>query len=133
MIPSRSALILSALLALLPPSAQAWEEATLPVATLTSGQALVVDSRAPEEWVETGILPGVERLTFTDPESFAKEFLAVFGDQIEQGRDVVLVCRSGRRSAAAAEALSTRVANRVVSQAGGMNDLLAQGAEVQQP
>lgn len=127
------ALALAPGLALSPLTALAWEEAALPEAALSGKDALVVDIRTPEEWAETGVLPGAERLTFTDPDSFAADFLAAFGAEIAAGRDVVLVCRSGRRSAAAAEALSQRVQNRVVSQQGGMNLLLEQGARVATP
>lgn len=134
---SRPALLAPALLSLslaltsLP--ALAWEEAALPDTALTSGEALVVDIRTPEEWAQTGVLPGVERLTFTDPDSFAADFLAAFGSEIAAGREVVLVCRSGRRSAAAAEALAEQVDNRIISQAGGMNLLLDRGAPVKMP
>jgi rhodanese-related sulfurtransferase len=131
MIRRRVLLALPLLLSALP--ARAWEEADLPDSALTGEGALVVDIRTPEEWAETGVLPGAERLTFTDPESFAADFLATFGAEIAAGREVVLVCRSGRRSAAAAEALSQRVVNRVVSQAGGMNVLLARGVPVTAP
>ena len=95
--------------------------------------ALVVDIRTPEEWAETGVLPGVSRLTYADPESFAAAFLAEYSAEIAAGREVILLCRSGRRSAAAAEALSSQISNRVVSLAGGMIALMEKGASTVAP
>ncbi len=125
--------LLALALTLAPLPALAWEEAALPEAALSGEGALVVDIRTPGEWAETGLLPGAERLTYTDPESFADAFLATFADEVASGREVVLVCRSGRRSAAAAEALSARIDNRVISQKGGMNALIDAGATVTAP
>ena len=81
--------------------------------------ALIVDIRTPEEWAETGVIEGAKLVTFTDPESF----LAAVGPDLADGRDLVLVCRSGRRSGAAAEALQSLIPNRVISQDGGMSVL----------
>lgn len=95
----------------------------LPVSELTDGGALVVDIRTPEEWAETGVIDGAKLVTFTDAESF----LAAVGPDLADGRDLVLVCRSGRRSGAAAEALQSMIPNRVISQDGGMNVLIGEG------
>ena len=130
-----SAVVLSFAIAILASAlpALAWEENTLTEAELVQSDALVVDIRTPEEWAETGVLPGVERLSFADPASFAEAFVAAYGTGLASDREVVLICRSGRRSAAAAEALAARIPNPVISQAGGMSALIEAGAKVVAP
>lgn len=91
--------------------------------------ALIVDIRTPEEWAETGVIDGAKLVTFTDPESF----LAAVGPELADGRDLVLVCRSGRRSGAAAEALQSLIPNRIVSQDGGMSVLIGAGYQAVPP
>ena len=91
--------------------------------------ALIVDIRTPEEWAETGVIDGAKLVTFTDPESF----LAAVGPELADGRDLVLVCRSGRRSGAAAEALQALIPNRIVSQDGGMSVLIGEGYQAVPP
>jgi phage shock protein E len=77
---------------------------------------LIVDIRRPEEWAETGVIDGARLVTFDG----AERFLAELGPEIASGRDLILVCRSGRRTAAAAEALAGRIPNRIISVDGGM-------------
>lgn len=107
------------------PALQAGEavEEALTVEQMQASGALVVDIRTPEEWAETGVIDGAKLVTFTDADSF----LAAVGPEIADGRDLVLVCRSGRRSGIAAEALAGVIPNRVISQQGGMVGLVAGG------
>ena len=107
------------------PALQAGEavEEALTVEQMQASGALVVDIRTPEEWAETGVIDGAKLVTFTDADSF----LATIGPEIADGRDLVLVCRSGRRSGIAAEALAGVIPNRVISQQGGMVGLVAGG------
>lgn len=91
--------------------------------------ALIVDIRRPDEWAATGVIDGAELVTFTDPESF----LAAVGPELADGRDLVLVCHSGRRSGAAAEALKELIPNRIISQDGGMSALIGEGYQAVPP
>lgn len=91
--------------------------------------ALIVDIRRPDEWAATGVIDGAELVTFTDPESF----LAAVGPELADGRDLVLVCHSGRRSGAAAEALKELIPNRIISQDGGMSALIGGGYQTVPP
>ena len=118
-------LALVAALAAAAPALQAGEavEEALTVEQMQASGALVVDIRTPEEWAETGVIDGAKLVTFTDADSF----LAAVGPEIADGRDLVLVCRSGRRSGIAAEALAGVIPNRVISQQGGMVGLVAGG------
>lgn len=109
--------------------ALAWEGRAMTPAEMAAAGALVVDIRAPEEWRETGVLPGAKLVTFTT----AEEFLAEVGAELDPGQPLVLVCRSGRRSGLAAEALDGRTGGPVISLDGGMVQLMGEGAEVVRP
>ncbi len=65
------------------------------------GKALIIDVRTPEEWNQTGIIPGSKPLQFFDKKGNAltQSWLSQF-DKLRQSPDqpVVLVCRSGHRS-----------------------------------
>lgn len=85
--------------------------------------ALVVDIRTAQEWQEGGVIEGAKLVTFMD----AQSFLAEIGGDLAEGQDLVLVCRSGRRSGAAAEALAGLIPNRIISLDGGMNAVIGAG------
>ena len=85
--------------AAVPPS-EAW-------ALFSSGQALLVDVRTPEELKFVGRVPGALNVPWATGTSltrnprFVRELEAKVGDK---QRPVLLLCRSGKRSALAAEA-----------------------------
>jgi rhodanese-related sulfurtransferase len=91
--------------------AQAW-------ALFSSGEALLVDVRAPEELKFVGQVPGSLNVAWATGTSltrnprFVRELEAKVGDK---HRRVLLLCRSGKRSALALEAARkagfTRVSN----------------------
>ncbi|NEY90725.1 rhodanese-like domain-containing protein [Tabrizicola oligotrophica] len=120
-------------LALLPLAATAqagaYEAQPLSVAEMQAGGGLIVDIRTPEEWAETGVIAGARLVTFEG----AQGFIAAVGPDLADGRDLILVCRSGRRSAAAAEALQTMIPNRIISVEGGMARLIDAGYRTVQP
>lgn len=91
--------------------------------------AVVIDIRRPEEWAETGVLPGARLITFVDTDSF----LGALGPDMIERHDLILVCHSGRRSGLAADALWHLLPNAVVSVDGGMSRLIAEGATVVPP
>ncbi len=113
----------------LPAVAGVVEITQMSVEEMAANGALVVDIRTPGEWAETGVIDGAKLVTFTDPESF----LAAVGPDLADGRDLVLVCRSGRRSGAAADALQSLIPNRIVSQDGGMSVLIGEGYQAVPP
>ena len=57
----------------------------------------------------------------------AESFLARVGPALADGRDLVLICRSGNRTRAAAEALAGRIPHRIVPIEGGMRGVPASG------
>jgi rhodanese-related sulfurtransferase len=103
--------------------AASFESRAMTVAQMQADGALVVDIRTAPEWRETGVIAGAKLVTFADPESF----LAAIKDDLAPGQDLVLVCRSGRRSAAAAGALAGLIPNRVISADGGMSRIIGEG------
>ena len=65
----------------------------------------IVDIRTPSEWQETGIITGAKTITF-DP-SDKSAFLDELSKAVDIKKPIALVCRSGRRSTAAAAAIDS--------------------------
>tara|TARA_E500000318_G_scaffold29852_1_gene29738 strand:- start:3911 stop:4660 length:750 start_codon:yes stop_codon:yes gene_type:complete len=84
----------------------------------------VLDIRRPEEWAETGTIKGVERLTaFNKNGQFVPGFPDALGKLVDKDVEVVLICRSGRRSLALARAMVDQAGYmKVYTHATGMND-----------
>ncbi|RFA30841.1 hypothetical protein CAI21_04855 [Alkalilimnicola ehrlichii] len=61
---------------------------------------LIVDIRQPDEWRETGVVPGAERISLRHPQGEAG-LLAAFEAlrAQEPERPIALICRTGNRSA----------------------------------
>lgn len=74
----------------------------------------LVDVRTPAEWDE-GVIEGARRINWKD-EDFEKQAR----DQLDPKRPVLVYCRSGRRSASAAEALRKMGFEPVMNLEGGM-------------
>lgn len=91
--------------------------------------ALVVDVRTPGEWQDTGVIEGAKLVTFSDPQSFLAQIRGV----LKPGQDLVLICHSGRRSAAAAEQLAGLIPNRIISIDGGMSRVISSGYQTVAP
>lgn len=106
-----------------------YENTFLTVDQMNATGGLIVDIRTPPEWVETGVIEGAELVTFNDPASF----LAKIGPEIADGRDLILVCRSGNRTNAAAKALQGKIPNRIVSIDGGMRRVISTGYQTVPP
>lgn len=95
----------------------------------------VVDIRTPEEWRDTGVIKGARLMTYSFSGGFDK---AAWLKQVQQvakpGESVILVCRSGRRSAAVADYLESQPTKRKIYNAsGGMNDWKSSGRPVVAP
>ncbi len=109
--------------------AEGFETRPLSLAEMQASGALIVDIRRPEEWAETGVIEGARLVTFEG----AQSFIAAVGPDLAGGRDLILICRSGRRSAAAAEALQTMIPNRIISVEGGMGRIIDEGYQTVAP
>lgn len=110
-------------------NAAGYEVKAMTPAQISDSGALVVDIRGADEWAATGVIEGAKLMTFTNPDSF----LAAFADDLADGRDLVLVCQSGRRSAAAAQALVGKMSNKIISLDGGMSGVVAGGYQTVAP
>ena len=108
------------------PASQA--PATLPLevdvataASMRDAGAFVLDVRQPDEWV-AGHIPGATLIPLGELPSRTAE--------VPSDREVVVVCRSGNRSATGRDILLDAGFATVTSMAGGMNDWAAAGLEV---
>jgi rhodanese-related sulfurtransferase len=102
------------------------------VRTLIQEGAKVVDIRRADEWRDTGVIDGSILLTAVDAEG---RLLPGFAQALDQavGRDepVVVICRSGNRSAAITRMMSERAGySRVVDAGGGIRAWLGAGYPV---
>ena len=84
----------------------------------------IVDIRTPSEWQETGIIAGAKTITF-DP-SDKSAFLDELSKGVDIKKPIALVCRSGRRSTAAAAAIDNSDI-KIINLDGGMSSLIEQG------
>lgn len=96
---------------------------------VAAGSAVLVDVREPAEWAETGVAAPAVLL----PKSAFDAGLA--GDwksfmEKSRDREIILYCRSGRRSGLVAAALASRGFK--VANAGGFKDWQAAGLPVRQ-
>ena len=80
--------------------------------------AFILDVRTPEEWADHHI-PGSTLIPLDELESRLNE--------VPQGQDVVVVCRSGNRSAAGRDILRQGGIENVTSMAGGLNQWKSAG------
>lgn len=71
---------------------------------VSEGKALLVDVREPSEWAETGVAAPAALLSKSDFEGAKKEW-APFLEGVGN-RQVIVYCRSGRRSESVAAALA---------------------------
>lgn len=90
-------------------------------AQMRDAGAFILDVRELDEWV-SGHIP--------DATLVALGSLASRAGEVPKDRDVVVVCRSGNRSAQGRDILLNAGFSRVTSMAGGMNDWAAAGLPV---
>ena len=78
------------------------------LARLSASGVSVIDIRTEGEWKGTGIVAGSKLLTFFDEagRSNPPQWLESVKKQVNPDQPVILICRSGSRSAAAARFLS---------------------------
>ena len=69
----------------------------------------IVDVRRPDEWKKTGTVKESKRLTAFDGKGrFVSGFLAAFGKIVKPDDEIILICRTGNRSAILAHMLTER-------------------------
>jgi len=89
-------------------------------ASMRNDGAFILDVREPDEWNDSHI-PGATLIPLGELASRVKE--------VPKGQDVVVVCRSGNRSAQGRDILLQAGFENVTSMAGGINQWKAAGLE----
>ena len=94
---------------------------------VADGQALLVDVREPAEWVETGVATPAVLMPKSE---FDDNLSGDWKGFLEKNRDkqIILYCRSGRRSGAVAASLAEKGYN--VANAGGFKNWESAGLPV---
>jgi len=89
----------------------------------------VVDIRRPDEWRETGVIPGSKLLTAFDARGqFNADFPSEFEAFVDRDEEVIIICRSGNRSTALSRALAESAGyTRVYNVSGGIVSWLDRG------
>jgi rhodanese-related sulfurtransferase len=101
------------------------------VAEMQARGVPVYDIRLPEEWRETGVIEGSTPLTYFDARgAVVPDFMQAFSGRIGKNDPVVIICRSGNRSAVLAESLAALGYTRVYNAEQGMNGWRAEGRPV---
>jgi len=95
----------------------------------------IVDIRRPDEWKETGVIEGSILLTaFDEKGRFVRSFPSEFTKTVATDEEVILICRTGRRSSALANALVNQAGySRVLNVKDGIPRWLAEGGAVVKP
>lgn len=96
---------------------------------VAEGKAVLVDVREPNEWAETGVAAPAVLLPMSDfngARKLWKPFL-----EANEGKELILYCRSGARSGRVAAQLAEE--GRPVANAGGFRDWKSAGLPVRQP
>ena len=82
-----------------------------------AGDVILIDVREPDEWAESGVARGAERINMRNSELGAKLEAALGGDR---DAPVALICRTGARSQAVADAMARAGFTNVYSVGDGM-------------
>ncbi len=78
--------------------------------------ATVIDIRRPDEWKQTGVVPGSKLLTAFDGNGrFVNSFPEELAKLVSPDDDIVVICRTGNRSSVLADALANRAGYKHVS------------------
>ena len=71
---------------------------------LLSEGVKIYDIRRDDEWKQTGVVAGSQRLTLFDARGGQnKDFMPAFTQQVNKDEPVILICRTGNRTKAAAQ------------------------------
>lgn len=90
----------------------------------------IIDIRTPAEWTQTGIIKGTHTIMFFDEKGNMKTdaFEAKLRKIVKKNEPFALVCRTGSRTAVAAQFLSEeRGYENVINLQGGMSKLIREG------
>ncbi len=132
--PRGAVLLAAAAFISLPLHAEVIDANTSEIAHLAADGVTIVDIRRVEEWRETGIIAGSKRLTYSDAQGrVAPEWAQKMKALARPDQPVVLVCRTGGRSAAAAKLLDEAGYKKVYNAKGGIRSWIDNGLPVVPP
>ncbi|MEI7431241.1 MAG: rhodanese-like domain-containing protein [Betaproteobacteria bacterium] len=100
---------------------------------LSASGVKVIDVRTEGEWRSTGVVAGSKLMSFFDQagRSNPPQWLDGVKKQVAPGQPVILICRSGSRSMAAAKFLSEQSGYKMVYNVSkGLNGWLGEGRSV---
>ncbi len=94
----------------------------------------IVDIRRPDEWRQTGIVPGSRLVTFFHDKEYKvfdiRAWLAAFDEVAQKGRPVILICRTGNRTQAVSKLASQQGYSTVYNVTGGIAGWIKAGNPV---
>lgn len=97
--------------------------------------APVIDIRRPDEWKQTGVVPGSHLITFFDSKGKVNPEFGTQLQEVVESRDteVIFICRTGNRSKALSEYLAGQAGfTKVANVQKGITDWIKAGNEVTQ-
>ena len=95
---------------------------------LTAGTAVLVDCREPSEWADTGVATPAVLLAKSDFDGAQKDWKPFLAKNA--GKEIILYCRSGGRSAEVAAALAEKGVK--AANIGGLRDWTKAGLPTRQ-
>lgn len=93
---------------------------------VAAGQAVLVDVREPAEWADTGVAAPAALLPLSDLQGDRTQWRAFL--EKNRGKELILYCRTGRRSGIAAKILAQE--GWTTANAGGFKDWTSAGLPV---
>ncbi len=92
----------------------------------------LIDIRRPEEWQQTGVVEGSIKLTAFDHQGrFLKSFVDGLKDTVQPDEEILLICRTGNRTASLSQWLATQGGyENVVNVQQGITSWIAEGRPV---
>lgn len=85
----------------------------------------LIDVRMPSEYAATGVVEGAKLITFLKEDgAINAEFIDEVAKNYSKDSKIAIMCRSGKRSLAAAKMLEKNGFNDILNLDGGMNELL---------
>ena len=89
---------------------------------LSNSNIPIVDVRRSSEWEQTGVIPNSILLTFFDDEGNYdyNEWYTKLLSEINTDKQIILICRSGKRSKAIAEMMNSKLDIRIYNAKNGI-------------
>lgn len=100
--------------------------------TLLDQNVTLIDIRRPEEWAHTGVVPGSKKLTFfSKTGAINPQLVPELQRMAAADQPVVLICRTGSRTRAAAQMINSQLGyNTVYNVQDGITKWIADGRAV---